>query len=145
MKIKYVAAAVFFLLVAGAIFLLRRPPAPATPPPPSAAAPTVPTPTPADCLLPGPAPVVPDGTAASAQEMHLAHEAIQSFVNQLEAYQSCRNTEADRAPPGTSGDKKDRWIAQGNAAVDQANQLATAFGEQLKNFKEKHPGVSTTE
>jgi hypothetical protein len=95
---------------------------------------------PASCLLPGPPPVPPNGAVASAADMRLGHDVMQSFVLQLEAYQACRNAQADHAAPGVSQAQKDAWIAQGNDAIDEANALAASFGAQLKVFKARTPG-----
>jgi hypothetical protein len=128
-----VALAVVVALAAGGFLALRHAPAPSAPPlagsPAPAAAPQ------SECLLPGPAPVPPDGAIATAADIGLGHDTIQAFVNQLEAYQACLNNKVDHAPPGVTDKQKDGWIEQGNAAVDQANALAAAFSEQLKIFK----------
>jgi hypothetical protein len=131
------------VVVGGGVFLLRKPatvpvppPAAAEPATPPAAAPATPDATvaPADCLLPGPPPVPPAGATASPDDMKLGHDAMQHFVEELEAYQACRNTQADHTP-GVTDKQKDEWISQGNAAVDEANALAAAYGAQLKIFK----------
>jgi hypothetical protein len=93
-----------------------------------------PEPPPANCLLPGPPPVAPDGASASLADMKLGQTAIQNFVLQLEAYQTCRDNQADHSPPGTSAAQKDEWIRQGDDAVDEAHALADAFSAQLKVF-----------
>ncbi len=103
---------------------------------PQAAAP----PPPAECLLPGPPPVAPNGAVASAADMRLGHDVMQAFVNELEAYQNCRNAQIDRAAPGVTEAQKQQWLDQGNAAVDEANDLAAAFGRQLAAFKARNPG-----
>jgi hypothetical protein len=125
------------LLVIGTIVLLthhRHAPAAAAV---VAAVPEAPR---ADCLLPGPPPVPPQGETASADDMKLGHDVMQAFVVQLEAYQTCRNTQIDHAPAGTSLQQKQQWLDQGNAAVDEANALAAAFGAQLRAFKARTPG-----
>jgi hypothetical protein len=145
MKRGLIIGAVVVLLVAfagGAFLALRRlpstspgaVPAAAPPAPPQAA--TTPA-APADCLLPGPPPVAPDGRVATAQDMSLGHDAARNFVLQLEAYQACRNAQADHAPPGTTDKQKDAWIDQGNQAVDEANAIKDAFGQQLAIFKSR--------
>ena len=116
----------------GAYLALRNGPGPASVAPPTAApAPSAASP---ECLLPGPAPVPPDGATATASDMALGHDTLQSFVNQLEAYQACLNNKVDHPAPGVTDAQKDTWIEQGNAAVDQANALAAAFSDQLKIF-----------
>jgi hypothetical protein len=95
---------------------------------------------PADCRLPGPPPVAPDGATASIADMKLGQTAIQNFVLQLEAYQACRDSQADHAAPGTAQAQKDDWIKQGDDAVDEAHALADAFSAQLKIFKARGGG-----
>jgi len=107
---------------------------------PSAVVTHAPEPPRADCLLPGPPPVPPNGETATAADMKLGHDVMQAFVVDLEAYQSCRNLQIDRAAPSVSTAQKQQWLDQGNAAVDEANDLAAAFGRQLKAFKASHPG-----
>jgi hypothetical protein len=155
-KFLIAGALVAIALAGGAAFLLmqtQKPPvstsAPAaTAPAPQAPAQATPTPAPApvpvaDCLLPGPPPVPPDGATASQDDMKLGHDVIQAYVVQLEAYQACRNAQADHAPLGTSDERKRIWIEQGNAAVDQAHAIADAFSAQLRAFKQRHPEQST--
>jgi hypothetical protein len=72
--------------------------------------------------------------------MKLGQTAIQNFVLQLEAYQACRDNQADHAPPGTSAAQKDDWIKQGDDAVDEAHALADAFSAQLKVFNARGGG-----
>jgi pyocin large subunit-like protein len=106
---------------------------------PVAAAPQAAPAAQATCLLPGPPPVPPDGATSTAADMSLGHDVIQGFVNQLEAYQACLNNKVDHPAPGVTDGQKDKWIEQGNAAVDQAHALADAFSAQLKIFKARPP------
>ncbi|MEJ0045681.1 MAG: hypothetical protein WDN04_05845 [Rhodospirillales bacterium] len=71
--------------------------------------------------------------------MELAHNAIQDFVRQLEAYQACRNNQLDHAGPSVSAQQKQAWLDDGNSAVDDATGLANAFSVQLKIFKARAP------
>jgi len=79
--------------------------------------------------------VAPDGNTATAADMKLGHDVLQGFVVQLEAYQACRNNQADHAAPGVSDQQKQAWIEKGNEAVDEANAIASSFSDQLKIFK----------
>lgn len=138
---KIIAGVVVLAVVVagGAYFALNKPKSPApvaAAPAPVVAAVVVPV----DCQLPGPAPVPPNGATASADDMKLGHDTIQNFVLQLEAYQKCRDTQADKTP-GATEQQKTGWIAQGDAAVDQANDLANQFAAQLKLYKAGHPGA----
>jgi len=88
----------------------------------------------AECLFPGPPPVPPDGSTATDADMKLGHDCIQHFVLQLEAFKACRNAQIDHAPAGTTDARKQTWLQEGNAAVDEAHALADAFSAQLKIF-----------
>jgi hypothetical protein len=137
-KTQYViAVAIVIAIGAGAAIFLQRSRQPAqipvvvTHPAAPSAAPQAPP----DCLLPGPPPVAPDGNTATAADMKLGHDVLQGFVVQLEAYQACRNNQADHAAPGVSDQQKQAWIEKGNEAVDEANAIASSFSDQLKIFK----------
>jgi hypothetical protein len=135
------ALAILIAIGAGAFFVLQRHPlstrtarvAPITVGPLKAVPPAATAPV--DCLLPGPPPVPPDGRTSTAAEMKLGQVVIQNFVNELEAYQACRNDQIDHPAPGVSAQQTETWIEQGNAAVDQANAIAGAYSRQLQIFK----------
>jgi hypothetical protein len=147
-----VVVAIILAAGAAALFYVRHAPAPSAvtaPVAPRAVAPqgAVPPPqqptpapnaAPAECLLPGPPPVPPDGSTATDAEMKLGHDAIQHFVLELEAFQACRNAMIDHAPAGTTEARKQIWVQEGNAAVDEAHELADAFSAQLKLFHSRH-------
>ncbi len=142
-KILIVLAILAVIAAGGAYYVLQvKHPAspqavPITPPPQPAAPTVVPAPpaaAPAECLLPGPPPVPPDGATATDADMKLGHDVIQAFVMQLEAYQACRNAQIDHAPAGTTDQQKQAWVQQGNAAVDEAHALADAFSSQLRLY-----------
>jgi hypothetical protein len=97
-------------------------------------------PAPADCLLPGPPPVAPDGQSASGDDMKLGHDVMQAFVVQLEAYQACRNSQIDHAAATVTPAQRAQWLEQGNDAIDEANALAATFSRQLQIFKAKNGG-----
>jgi len=151
---RYLLALGVVVLGVGTVVALRirnAPPAPAPAPaatqtattaaPPAAppAAPAATKPVLADCLYPGPAPVPPDGSTATEADMKLGHDAIQNYVLELEAYQACRNSQADNSPASVTDQQKQTWLAEGNAAVDQATALASAFSVQLKTYKARNP------
>ncbi len=152
MKAKFVLAGVAVVLVlaaaaAGVFYLQQKHPAASPVQAPSVATTPAPTPavtpaapvhvapqTPAECLLPGPPPALPDGYTATEADMKLSHDAIQKFVLQLEGFQACRDAQADHAPAGTPQDKKTALIKEGDDAVDEAHALADAFSAQLQIF-----------
>jgi hypothetical protein len=91
----------------------------------------------AACVRPGPAPVVPNGATADDAAMKEAHDSIQSYVNALEAYQSCKKRDVEQAPSDISEETKATWVAQGDAAIDAAQNIALQFSFALKTFKER--------
>jgi len=82
-------------------------------------------------------PAIPNGAKADEQSMKEAHDTIQAYVVQLEAYKTCLKEQYDNAPAGTSEEQKLAWLAQGDAAVDSASYLANQFSSALKTFKDK--------
>jgi hypothetical protein len=112
-----------------------------TTPPPTATAAVTPPPARPDCLVPGPSPVLPRGSAASAEDMKIQHDAIQAFVKDLEAYQACYANKLDHAPADLDDKTRQAWVAEGNRAVDVAHALANAYAAQLKVYKEHNPNA----
>ncbi len=137
---------VVVILLVGGVFVLRHKTKPTQSTPTAAVqaapapVPTAAAPTAADCQSPGMPPPAPDGDTASADEMKAGHDRVQAFVNALEAYQACRNSQIDHADATVTAAQKQTWLDEGNGAVDEANLLASAFAAQLKLFKAKHPG-----
>ncbi|MEA2757234.1 MAG: hypothetical protein QOJ54_3523 [Aliidongia sp.] len=136
---------------AGVYFYQTVPVAPPTAmPPPAASLPvTAPAPAPASeanavpvtdrCLVPGPAPAMPRGTVATADDMKIQHDAIQAFVKALEAYQVCVNELIEHPPAGTDEAARQVLVTLSNHAIDRANALADGFAEQERLFKARPP------
>ncbi len=93
----------------------------------------------ADCVIPGPAPVLPRGEVATHADMKIAHDALQTYVNALESYQTCLEKQITAAPPDTKPELKLAWRAQGNAAIDVAKAASARYAEQYKIFKARQP------
>jgi len=90
----------------------------------------------ADCPRPsGNPPAVPDGATATEESMKAGHDALQAYVNTLEAYRACLKQQADSAPADTPQEQVVTWVAQGDAAVDNASYLAAQLSAALKQFK----------
>ena len=90
----------------------------------------------ADCPRPSATPpAVPDGATATEESMKAGHDALQAYVNLLEAYRACLKQQADNPPAGTTQEQAVAWVAQGDAAVDNASYLAAEFSNALKQFK----------
>jgi hypothetical protein len=93
----------------------------------------------AECLMPQPAPTIPDGKVATDADMHAGHDTLQAFVNKLQDYQVCLEKQIKAASPDTRDALKMAWRAQGNAAIDEASALAADYAQQLQLFKSLHP------
>jgi hypothetical protein len=90
----------------------------------------------ADCPRPsGTPPAIPDGATATEESMKAGHDALQAYVNTLETYRACLKQQADNPPPDTAPEQVVSWVAQGDAAVDNASYLAAQFSAALKQFK----------
>ena len=88
-----------------------------------------------ECTAPGPAPAVPDGSSATADQMGAARGAVQGYVATLQDYQDCLEAKIKNAPKGTKGEELQKLRDQGNAAIDQAQALAASYSQQMKIFK----------
>jgi len=134
--------------IGGVVYEARMPPPPPPPAPapvaapapaPAASAAVAPAPVADQCGFPGPIPALPRGEVATAEDMKTQHDAIQGFVKALEAYQACLLQKANDAPAGTDDQTRQRWVSEGNRAVDMAHALANAFAEQMKIYKARTP------
>jgi hypothetical protein len=93
----------------------------------------------ADCAQPGQAPVIPDGTTATAAQMNAAKAAVQSYVNSLQSVQDCYEAKIKMVSKSTKPDELQKMRDAGNAAVDQATALAAAYSAQKKIFNNRAP------
>jgi hypothetical protein len=91
----------------------------------------------AACTRPTDAPVIPNGQTAEESEVKASREAVQAYVNRLEAYSACLKAQVAAPPEGTSIQERTTWIAQGEAAIDAAQMIAKEFSITLRNFKER--------
>jgi hypothetical protein len=85
----------------------------------------------AECEKPPKAPQMPQGATATDDEMKAGHDALQKYVNILEAYETCLNAEIKNAPP----DDKKRLIETADAAIEAAHEIADIYAIQLRAFK----------
>jgi hypothetical protein len=92
-----------------------------------------------DCVVPGPAPALPRAEVATADDMRIQHDAIQAFVTALQNYQQCYQHKIDTAPPDTDNRLKQRWVNEGNHALEIANKIAQAYAAQIEIYKAHHP------
>jgi hypothetical protein len=92
-----------------------------------------------DCTMPGPAPVIPDGTAATVDQMKDAHTAVQSYVNLLQSFQDCVEARIKITSKTSKPEDLQKLRDSGNAAIDQAKALSANYAAQVKAFKARAP------
>jgi hypothetical protein len=92
-----------------------------------------------ECQAPGPAPTIPDGTTATADQMKSARDSVQSYVNVLQDYQDCLESSIKHAPKETKQEDLQRLRDKGNAAIDQAEALKNNYIAQVRLFKARQP------
>ncbi len=101
----------------------------------------------ADCTYPRSPDKIPDGATASKDEMVAAKNDVSRYNNEMNAYLDCIKLEIQAIPkdPKMSKDDKAKADAQeklldqkNNAAVDQLQQVASQFNEQLRIWKAKN-------
>jgi hypothetical protein len=104
----------------------------------------------ADCVYPKKPARAPDGARAPRAEMITAKKAVDQYQADVNAYLSCLKSEHEAAmanlPAGTSDDDKKkmvaRWEKKNDAAVDEAQEVADSFNEQLRACKARPDGCS---
>jgi opacity protein-like surface antigen len=89
----------------------------------------------ADCAQPGPAPVIPDGSTATLDQMKAAHEAVQSYANLLQSLQDCYEAKIKLGQKDTKPEELQKMRDAGNAAVDEAKAMGDAYSAQVKVYK----------
>jgi hypothetical protein len=84
------------------------------------------------------APTVPDGSAASLEEMTAAQQAVKAFVASGNAYLECLAAEGTAAPADEAPELKNARIEKHNAAVDEMSDVANRFNGAIQAFKAKN-------
>ena len=97
----------------------------------------------AECAQPGQAPVIPDGQTATQAQMDTAKQQVQSYVNALQSVQDCYEARIKMTQRSAKPDDLQKMRDAGNAAVDQAQALATAYVAQKKIFNNRAPTPAT--
>ncbi len=93
----------------------------------------------AECAQPGQAPVIPDGTTATQAQMDAAKQQVQSYVNSLQSVQDCYEARIKMTQKSAKPDDLQKMRDAGNAAVDQAQAIASAYVAQKKIFNNRAP------
>ena len=78
---------------------------------------------------------LPDATTASRDEMLAAQQSVRAFVAAADLYLTCVATIIDDKK--RSGEERNVAVNEHNRMVTAMEQIATAFNEQIRIFKER--------
>ena len=78
---------------------------------------------------------VPNGSTASEQEMLDGQRAVKTYMAAMDKYLSCIDAETDAKDEETTDEQRAILISKHNAAVDEMEQIAQAFNEEVRAFK----------
>ena len=93
----------------------------------------------ADCPYPKSPATIPSGSSASEAEMITAMQAFKTYNEEVKAFQACLDTESKEksAAGGQTMQFKQMQAKKLAAAVEELEQKAKAFNEQVRIFKAK--------
>jgi len=97
----------------------------------------------ADCPYPAAPDKLPDGSSATLEEMVAGQKAVRAYDKAINDYVSCIDHELDEAikkggdqlKPQQKSDMQHVEAQKHNAAIDQLQNIADRFNEQVKVFK----------
>jgi len=90
----------------------------------------------AECVKPD-APALPDGASSDMQAMVEGQKAVRVYVAGTEAYLECLNAMDQDAGGEANPEVELARIEAHNGAVDEMEQVAAEFNEQIKEYKAK--------
>jgi hypothetical protein len=84
---------------------------------------------------------IPDGANATQEEMVAAQQAVRTYIEALTEYQECLDAEKVRLVQAAAEEEEKQKLtamynSRHNAAVDDMEQVAAAFNEQVKRYKD---------
>ena len=93
----------------------------------------------ADCAYPKAPAVVPDGKTASETEMVDAMKAFKTYNDEVSAFGACLDQETRNKAAGTAQlmQLKTLQMKKHNAAVDELQNKAKLFNEQVRIYKSR--------
>jgi len=96
----------------------------------------------ADCPAPDGTVQIPNGAAATRDEMVAAQKAVKAYDNAVRAYSACLEQEQHaKATPGADrGVLADEYSRRSEAEVDKLEKLADKFNVELRAFKARNAG-----
>ena len=82
---------------------------------------------------------VPDGKAASMDQMVDAQKKVKEYMAGMDDYLACVDAELKTAGDDAPDEYKSLMTARHNSAVAEMEAVAGAFNEQVRAFKSAHP------
>jgi hypothetical protein len=82
---------------------------------------------------------VPDGTAATLDEMVTAQNGVREYMAAMEEYLACLNEELEAGGEEAPAEFKSLMVTRHNNAVSEMETIAAAFNEQLGAYREANP------
>lgn len=79
---------------------------------------------------------IPDGATASEQEMLDAQGNVKAYMEKMQAYLACMDQEAEDLGDTETDEQKALHAKRHNAAVTAMEEVAAAFNEQVRQYKE---------
>ena len=90
----------------------------------------------AQCNKPD-APSLPDGATSDLQTMVDGQKAVKEYVAGTEAYLACLTEQEAEAGGEADPELAMQRVDMHNAAVDEMEQIAAQFNEEIREYKEK--------
>ncbi|MBS0365423.1 MAG: hypothetical protein JSR67_06330 [Proteobacteria bacterium] len=99
----------------------------------------------ADCTYPTAPDKIPDGATATLEQMVEGQKAVKAYDKAINDYVACVDKDVDdriaaagdKLKPEQKADMQKVAAQKHNAAIDQDQELAARFNEQIKVFKAK--------
>ena len=82
---------------------------------------------------------VPQGETASLDELLAAQEEIRTYMAAMEEYLACVNEEIEAAGEDAPAQFQALMARRNNTAVEEMEQVAAAFNEQVRAYREANP------
>lgn len=82
---------------------------------------------------------VPDGAAASLDEMVAAQNGVREYMAAMEDYLACLNEELEAGGEEAPAEFKSLMVTRHNNAVSEMENIAAAFNEELSAYREANP------
>jgi hypothetical protein len=93
----------------------------------------------AACTYP-PEITIPDGNAATKEQMLAANGAMKEYQAKVNEYLDCLDKEEADLGDAATPEQKELHVSRHNAAVDALEAIAARYNEQVRAFKKKQAG-----